>query len=317
MRLVLIGSEDSWYRLPSDAAKRITRQFPRVEVLRDDNAQEVDAVFAWEMDARRIERVLRANPSLRWVHIAMAGVPPPLIKALEGHPAVLTNSKTHGQPLAEWAVGAVLAHYKRFDDLSERKGRREWPERYEVEELAGRTAGIVGLGDLGLSTARLLRCFGVRVLGVRRGENGLLPEEVDVVYPRADLQGFLRELDVLVLAAPLTAETRGMIGATELAWLKPGAYLVNISRGALVDEAALVGALRSGQLSGAALDVFAREPLPAESPLWDLPGVRISPHSADRTPATVERTLAFFEQNLRRVLAGEPPHNVVDRARGY
>jgi phosphoglycerate dehydrogenase-like enzyme len=184
-----------------------------------------------------------------------------------------------------------------------------------MKELRGRTAGVVGLGDLGGSIAQALAAFGVHVLGVRRVPRPA--PHVERVFARNQLDELLSLLDILVLAAPLTGDTQQLIGRDELARLPEGAFLVNVGRGELVDESALIDALGSGHLAGAALDVFQTEPLPADSPLWHLPNVFISPHCADNTPQSLERAMEIFLDNLDRFRHGAPLRNVVDRTLGY
>jgi phosphoglycerate dehydrogenase-like enzyme len=181
--------------------------------------------------------------------------------------------------------------------------------------LRGSTVGVLGLGDLGRCTARLLTALGAVVVGLRR-EAGDVPE-VTRTYRTEELPAFLRRLDVLVLAAPLTKETRALIGATELALLPRGAFLVNVGRGPVVCEESLLAALADGHLAGAGLDVFAEEPLPPASPLWSAPGVVLTPHCADSTDQTEERCLELLLEQVRRFSSGERPLNVVDLDRGY
>jgi phosphoglycerate dehydrogenase-like enzyme len=244
-----------------------------------------------------------------------AGVPNDLLATLRPYPTVLTNgSGAFGRPVAEYVVGAILAFYKRLANMSALQARHEWAD-LTLRELGGRTVGIIGLGDLGATVARLLRPFDVRLLGLRRG--GEPSPAVDQVFGPDALLAFLAQLDVLVIAAPLTADTRGLVGEPELAALPRGAFLVNVGRGPIMDEAALVDALRSGHLGGAALEVFSHEPLDPASPLWDLPNVAIAPHCADHTEESNQRALALFLDNLGRFRRGEPLRNVVDVTKGY
>jgi len=178
--------------------------------------------------------------------------------------------------------------------------------------------GIVGMGHIGEEVARLARAFGCRIVATRRSVTAPTSDQhADELLPPSGLPRLLETSDYVVLAVPLTPETRGMIGAAELGMMPPHAVLVNIARGGVVDEAALVDALREHRIAGAALDVFEREPLPAESPLWDLDNVIVSPHISGGTEIYNQRAVDIFADNLRRFLAGEPLHNVVDPARGY
>lgn len=286
-----------------------------VVLAESDDAAQLDVAFGWDPDVPGVLRLLEAQPQLPWVHMRWAGIPEPLLVGMQPYRAILTNgSGAHGSAMAESVAGMILAHYKQYADLWACQQRVQWAPRH-LTELRGRTIGIVGLGDLGGATARLLRAFGVRVLGLRR--HARPAPDVDHVYGPEDLDTFLHQLDVLVLAAPLTRETAGLIGAAQLAALPRGALLVNVGRGPLLDEAALLDALRSGHLGGAALDVFETEPLPSDSPLWTLPNVFVSPHCADNTPESEQRGLEVFLDNLARYRRGAPLRNVVDRALGY
>jgi phosphoglycerate dehydrogenase-like enzyme len=313
MRLKVVGPLDE------TVVRQIETEFPGISVDTVDyqvGEGDVDALLAWEANVNDVVAAIRQCPSLAWVHTNAAGIAPELIAALEGQPAVLTNGSGAQAPaIAEYVVLALLAFAKRFKELSRLQDRAQWVPGFRIGELRGQTIGIIGLGDVGMAIARLLRPFGVRLLGVRRRPTAV--PEIDEVFAPADLDRFLAQIDALVIAAPLTAETRGMIGARELARLRPGAILINVARGAIVDEEAMIAALVSGHLGGAALDVFAEEPLPPSSPLWALPNVIISPHCCDVTQETDDRGLELFLDNLRRYVGGQPLSNVVDRKIGY
>jgi phosphoglycerate dehydrogenase-like enzyme len=307
LRLRILGAPDA------GIAARVASA--DVEVVESDSSQGLDAAFGWEPDVDAVLATLRAHPTLPWVHMRWAGIPRALLEGMAPYPAVLTNgSGAHGPAMAESVLGMILAHYKQHADLRTRQQRAEWAPRY-LPELRGETAGVIGLGDLGGAIAGALTALGVHVLGVRRQPRPTA--NVEQVFGPDQLDELLPRLDILVLAAPLTGETERLMGAARLARLPRGALLVNVGRGQLVDEAALVDALRSGQLGGAALDVFEVEPLPTSSPLWSLPNVFISPHTADTTQASEERGLVIFLDNLERFRRGAPLRNVVDRTLGY
>jgi phosphoglycerate dehydrogenase-like enzyme len=264
------------------------------------------AVFIWEQRPPMVSALLAAHSaSIEWAQFRRVGVPPPVLQLFDQHPRiVLTNgSGAAGVAVAEHVMTVLLALLKRLPELQQLQQRREWPW-FTNAELQGSTALILGLGDLGRAIARVLRPFGAHVIGVRRAAEPV--PEVDRTLPVSALHEALPAANILIIAASLTADTRGLIGAPELALLPRGSYVVNVARGGLLDEAALIAALQSGHLAGAALDVFEREPLPPESPLWSMPNVIVTPHAAAHTEATDDRAVDLFAANLRRFLDGEP-----------
>jgi phosphoglycerate dehydrogenase-like enzyme len=298
---------------------RLQQRFPALRVtggtdLPDDPP---DAMLNWRGgDIAVVERAVERVPELKWLHITRAGVPLSLAALLEGRPTQLTNaSGVHAPGIAEYVLGVTLAHLQRHQDLQALNRSRDWDKRFTFRELGGATVGILGPGAIGLAAARLFKAFGARVVGLRRRPEPL--PDLDRTYTPADLAEFLPDLDVLVIAAPLTRETQSLLGAAELARLKRGAYLVNIARGAIVDETALLEALRSGQVGGAALDVFEDEPLPPASPFWSAPNVLVTPHMSGKTDRVNDRRFSLFADNLARFVAGEPLRNVVDVKLGY
>ncbi|HEV2108095.1 MAG TPA: D-2-hydroxyacid dehydrogenase [Thermomicrobiales bacterium] len=267
-----------------------------------------DATVTWDLAAMGKEGPLDLSPNLQWVQTTSAGVGQQ-VKALgldRTDVMVTTASGIHARPLAEFVMASLLYHIKRFPMLQEEQRAHQW-QRYCGEGLSGKTLALLGPGRIGREVARLASAFGMTVHALARDENPGRAGELGVarVFPRAELRAMLAGSDAVVLAMPQTPETEGMIGPAELAAMKRGAILINIARGTIVDEPALIDALRSGQVGFAALDVTAVEPLPADSPLWDLPNVLISPHSA----STVAEENAFiterFIANLRHYLTGD------------
>ena len=248
---------------------------------------------------------------LRWAHSASAGVGASLYPEMRTSDVILTNSAGVYAPAIAETVMAVLFFFARGLDFAVRaQAERRWDKtpfddtESPVGELGEATLGIVGFGGIGHEVARRAEAMGMEVLALRR--SGGIP--LDELLPRSDY---------LLLSLPETPETRGMIGAAELAKLPKGAVLVNVGRGSVLDEGALVQALRSGRLRGAGLDVFAREPLPEDSPLWATPGVLVLPHISGASPYFWTRQLDLIRDNLHRYLAGRPLRNVVDKAAGY
>ncbi len=269
----------------------------------------------WGFDHSSLEPLLARLPRLRWVHTISAGVDHILLPALAAPNVVLTNARgVFSVPIAETVLAYMLAVVKRLPEFLRQQQAHRW-HKLELRELDGLTVGIVGLGDIGREVARRCRALGMRVLGLRRDAG---PDtDADEVLPPARLHDLLARADFVVIALPLTPQTRGLIDQAALAAMKPDAWLINISRGAVIEEAALIAALREGRIGGACLDVFAEEPLPAENPLWDLPNVIITPHNSWSSPRLEARQVSLFLENLRRYVAGEPLLNVVDPEAGY
>lgn len=259
--------------------------------------------------------VVRSNPGLRWVQGTAAGTGEQL-KAAElteaelERVAITSASGVHVGPLAEFCLLGLLAFTKGLPRLQADQRADHW-DHYPVAELQGGTLLILGLGAIGTEVARLAKAFGMRTIGINRRGRSDSPH-VDEAHAPEHLHDLLGRADALAVTLPLTEETRGMLDAPALSHMKPGAILVNIGRGELIDQRALVEALREHRLAGAALDVFATEPLPTESALWDLPNVLVSPHTAALSIHENERISELFTENLSRYLAGEELLSRVD-----
>ena len=286
------------------------------------------------------EALLEAGPSLRWVHSGAAGVAKSLTPGMLQSPVIFTNSaRVHAPPIAETVLGMILFFGRGLDYAVEGKRRGEWwqdpfyaPDT-ALRELAGSTVGIVGFGGIGSEVARRVASLGARVVALKRraanaGEDALtavagggsLAGLIRIVHGEVGLAALLGESDVVVVSAPETPDTRGLLGARELARMKRGALLINVARGKIVDEQALAQALGEGRLRGAGLDVFAEEPLPGDSPFWRLPNVLITPHVSGVTTGFWRRETDLIRRNLVRYLGGAPPaewENVVDKRAGY
>lgn len=260
---------------------------------------------------------------LRWIHSSGAGVDAVLFPELVRSPVILTNSRgIYDHAIGEYVLGLMLAFAKDLQRTLDLQRHRVWQHR-ETERLDGRTVLLVGAGSIGREIGRLARAARMRVLGVARHHRGVevRGSSPDQPFERVagidELHALLPEADYVVLALPLTPETRGVFGAAALARMKRTARLINVGRGAVADEAALADALRAGRIAGAALDVFADEPLPPDHPFWDLPGVIVSPHMSGDFVGWQAAVAALFVENFRRWLAGAPLLNVVDKQRGY
>jgi phosphoglycerate dehydrogenase-like enzyme len=255
---------------------------------------------------------------LRWVHSLAAGVEGLLFPELVESPVVLTNARgVFRRSLAEFAIAAAMFFAKDLRRMVRSQQAGVW-DPFDIEELHGRTMGIVGYGEIGRATAEKARALGMEVLALRRRPDlcAYDPLVAESFAPERRLE-FISRCDYLVVAAALTPQTRAMIGAAEIAAMKPGAVIVNIGRGPVVDEAALVAALTARRIRGAALDVFEVEPLPAGHPFYSLENVLLSPHCADHTSDWLEMAVQFFIDNFPRFVRGEPLLNVVDKRHGY
>ena len=280
------------------------------------------ADILFDFDRTHADDLPELAPGLRWIQATSAGIGAIMTRYryAERMPQCVftTASGVHAIPLAEFCMMAMLAHSRNLSLMLRDQAARRW-ERFAATDLADRTLAIIGMGTIGRELARRAAHSGMNVLGIKRRIKGVAPSDLHLhaLFGPADLAAVLPRLDYLVLAAPETSATRRLIGARELRLLPRGAFLINVGRGSLVDEAALVEALRTGHLSGAALDVFETEPLPADSPLWSMPGVIISPHSASTSDRENGRITGLFCENLDRFLHGTPLRNVYDPARGY
>jgi phosphoglycerate dehydrogenase-like enzyme len=322
---------------PDELLDRLRGVSPRV-VVRQHNAARVDEVPSELWDNVEVLYTMSAipdpahTPGLRWVQLHSAGVNHVLDTPLWASEVTITTvSGIHAPTIAEYVLMMMLAFAHRLRPMLDYQARGEWPSgrwrKFVPQELRGATLGIVGYGNIGQEIGRLAYALGMRVLGLRRRQahNQLkyeLPElgggtEPDRWYAPDQLTEMLPACDYVTLTVPYTSATHHLIDEGALRAMKPTAVLINVARGAVVDEVALIRALGEGWIAGAGLDVFEREPLPEDSPLWTMENVIISPHVAGFSPYYDERATALFAENLRRYLAGEPLLNQVERGREY
>lgn len=315
--MTTIAIWSSWPSTPTDFGAALPDD--TLIVIKDENelrrATSAEVAFCG-IGVERVRKLLAATPNLRWLHTPAAGVDQFLeIRDFRERGITLTNnSGSYDIQIAEHVLAFVLAASKRLHLYRDQQSRREWKD-LEHDELRERTLVVFGAGSIGGEVARLAAAVGMRVIAVRR-RAGPVPGAQEVVTPDA-LGDAVAEADYLVVAAPLTSATRGAISREVIGRMKRTAWIVNIARGAIVDETALIDALREGRLGGAGLDTFAREPLPADSPLWSLPNVVVTPHASNSSPRVRQRTLALFAENVRRFKASEPLLNRVDLEAGY
>jgi phosphoglycerate dehydrogenase-like enzyme len=302
-----------------------------VEGLADGPVDDIEVLLRGWLVAEAFDRLLSRAPHLSWVHSATSGVERALTPAALARDVVVTNARgVFSRPIAEHVLLMILAISRHLPDLIELQRERTW-QPLEGRELRELTIGIVGYGSLGRSVASLASAFGARVIAMRRraGEpeaTGAVIDDPDAfpIEPRVErivgpdgLRELLAESDVVVLAAPLTPETESMIDEGAIAAMKRDAWLINVARGRLIDDRALLRALRDNRIGGAALDTFRDEPLPQSSPYWELPNVILTPHTAWSSARVLDRSIDLFCDNLVRFSRGEELRNVVDPAAGY
>lgn len=276
------------------------------------------AEILFDFDHSHQEDLPELAPRLKWIQATSAGIGQFVKRLRYGERTdwiFTTASGVHARPLAEFALMAMLFFAKNYPYLQEEKENKHWA-RYCATELAGKTLAIIGLGRVGRDVARLAKAFDMRVIGNRRDPTKEI-DYIDHLYPPKEITPLLRHADFLLLAVPHTPETQTLIGEAEINTLPKGAALINIARGAVVDQQALIAALQDKHLSGAALDVFEVEPLPPDSPLWAMPNVIISPHSASTAETENAKITRIFCDNLKAYLVGKPLSNVLDIERLY
>ena len=306
-----------------DSLRRLSPQLDLVRELDPERARremrDSEVILCFQLPGP-----LQEAKSLRWIQLVSAGAEH-ILEAGVGATDIMvtTASGIHGTAMAEYTLGAMVMLARRMPLVLREAERHQWnPSQlrtYYGEELWGKTLGILGLGAIGQRVAAVVRCVGMRAIGLRRsGAREDLPEGlVDAVHGPQGLSELLAGSDFVLVSLPLTQETRGMLGEKELRTMKSSAYLINVARGGIVDESALVRALREGWIAGAVFDVFAQEPLPPNSELWDLPNLIITPHMAGATLPYLDRAAELFQENLKLYLAGQPLVNLLDKQRGY
>jgi phosphoglycerate dehydrogenase-like enzyme len=319
LNLLLIADSKSAFFPPLT----VTDPRVRVTVAHDPEAikaaaPEADIVLYATMNSSLLSAALPLANRAKWIHSLWTGVEGILGPEMLQHPALLTNGRgVFRWPLADW-VAAVMLHFA-FDlgRVIRQQQKGVW-QPFISTSLKGRTLGIVGYGEIGSAAAARAQTFGMKIAAMRRRRELFEGETlVDQFYESASLRTLLAVSDYILVALPLTPETRGLLGEAEIASMKPSSVLINVGRGPVIDESALARALQSGALRGAALDVFTVEPLPAGHPFWTLPNVLLSPHTADHVEGFLIPAFESFMENLKRFLSELPLSNVVDKHAGY
>lgn len=325
--LILVHHRFDLWQVPGWFTAKLKNEFPQIDIVHLDSYDGAerhlrDAEIMFTISLRPEQFTAARN--LRWIHSPSAAVHQLLFQELVQSAVVVTNSsEVHAPVVAEHVLALIFALAKKIPQAVRLQQKHEWGQETiwskppRPREVAEATLGLVGLGSIGQLVAKKASALGMRVVAVREHLKKKKPEGVDTVFASSAINELLAQSDFVVVAAPLTSETRGLMNAERIAAMKPQSYLINVGRGPLVDEAALAVALRSRRIAGAALDVFNQEPLPAESPLWDLDNLIITPHTASMTEKLWQRHFQLFLQNLRRYLAGEPLLFTVDKKKGY
>lgn len=290
--------------ISADAELRMIPSSRLAEAIAD-----TDVLFLYDFSSPALESVWSATAALRWVQVAAIGVDAVLFDELIDSDVVVTNSRgIFEEPIAEYVLGQILAFAKDFRRSWDAQCTQRW-QHFDTERIAGASVTIVGPGPVGRAIARLLRAVGMSVRGVGRSAR----DDPDFGEVTTDVLAAVADADYVVLAAPLTPQTRGMVDADVLDAMRPTARLINVGRGELVDTDALVAALQTGAVAGAALDVVDPEPLPVNHPLWTAPGVRLTPHNSGDIQGWRIALQQQFIANFRRYMTGQPLHNVVDK----
>jgi phosphoglycerate dehydrogenase-like enzyme len=307
---------------PEEEVDRLRHAFPAIEITRvepDDLIHalaDADAVVAWRVP----EEAIQNAPRLKWIHRGAAGVEDLITPTLRGSEIILTNSSgVHATNIAEHVLACMLAFARRLPKLLKMQQERAWSGRriIGVFELTGQTVMLAGVGDIGQAVATRAQALGMSTVAVRRDSSRPRPDGIETIMSSDRLHEALGSAHHVVNSLPLTPETLGLFDAAAFAAMRHGSYFYNVGRGRTVDTEALVAAIESGRLAGAALDVTDPEPLPKESPLWEMENVIITGHTAGKTPHMWDRVFRLVEQNLQRYETGDPMLNVVDVDAGY
>ncbi|MGE3273799.1 MAG: D-2-hydroxyacid dehydrogenase [Vicinamibacterales bacterium] len=314
------------WQFPVEGLPVLEQRFPDVSFIHTMNDAEraagladADVAFTWKLTPAE----LAAAPRLRWAHTSAVAVETFCLPEMAARGVSLTNTRgVQAVPIAEHVLAVLLAFGRQLPFVLEAQRDARWTQAEHTGRrmpwiVRGRTLGLIGLGTIGTAIATRARALGMRVLATRRRAEGALPDGVDEVLPPEALPALLERSDAVVVAAPLTPETLGLLGREQFAAMKPGAVFINVGRAKIVDTDALVDALRSGHLGGAALDVFPKEPLPAGHPLWSCPNVILTPHTAGFRDGHWDEVLELFAENLERFRAGQPLKYEVQPALGY
>jgi len=324
--LISIQQPVAQWQIPADGVNTLRKRFPLITFIhattpdqRAEGLKECDAAYTWILNAGELEQA----PKLRWVHTSAVAVETLCLRELFGRGIAVSNTRgVQAIPIAEHVMAVLLALSKQLPFVLENQQQARWAQNEFVGErlpwlLNGRTLGLIGVGTIGAEIAKRAEAFGMRVIAMRKRPAYGVIGHVERIYGLADLSDFLAQCHALVIAAPLTAETHGLMGRAEFAQLPVGAVVINVGRAKIVDTEALIAALRSGHLRGASLDVFPQEPLPADHPLWKIPNLILTPHTSGFRQGHWDEVVELYGDNIERWLKGEPLKYRIEPELGY
>jgi len=325
--LMVVHHRLGLWNTPAWFPEKLMRDFPQLEVVSlrsydhaEEHLRDAEIVVSWSIRPEQF----KVATKLRWVHSPAAAVHLFMFPEFIESDVLLTNAReVHGPVVAEQVIAMILALAKllpqavRFQQKHQWGQDAAWQVQPHIREISGATVGLIGLGTIGREVAKRAPALGMHVIGARNNPGKETPDGVRQVFPMSQLDELLAHSDYVVLSVPVTPQTRGLMNGPRLARMKPDACLLNVGRGPLIDEVALADALRNHTIGGAALDVFNQEPLPSDSPLWDLENLLITPHTAGMTEKLWERHYALLTDNLRRYLSHQPLLGMVNKQEGY
>jgi phosphoglycerate dehydrogenase-like enzyme len=324
--LISIQQPVKQWQIPEAGVAALRERFPLIKFIhattdeqRADGLQQCDAAYTWILNAAE----LAAAPKLKWVHTSAVAVETLCLPELFARGVAVSNTRgVQALPIAEHVMAVVLSLAKQIPFVLDNQRQSRWAQNEFMGErlpwlLHGRTLGLIGVGTIGSEIAKRAAAFGMRVIALRRRPAYGVIGHVERVYGKEQLDEFLGQCHVIIVAAPLTPETHGLLGAAEFAQLPKGAIVVNVGRAKIIDTEALIGALKSGHLGGASLDVFPQEPLPAEHPLWTTPNVILTPHTSGFRRGHWDEVVDLYAENIQRWLKGEPLKYRIEPELGY
>ena len=324
--LISIQQPVTQWQIPEDGVAALRKRFPHIQFIyattaeeRAEGLKEADAAYTWILNADE----LAAAEKLRWVHTSAVAVETLCLRELFARSILVSNTRgVQAIPIAEHVMAVLLALSKQIPFVLENQAQARWAQNQFTGDrlpwlLNGRTMGLIGVGTIGSEVAKRAQAFGMRVIAMRRRPAYGVIGHVEQIYGLPDLPDFLGQCHALVIAAPLTPETNGLMGAAQFAQLPKGAVVINVGRAKIIDTDALIAALKRGHLAGASLDVFPQEPLPSDHPLWKTPNVLLTPHTSGFRRGHWDEVIELFGDNVERWLKGEPLKYRIEPELGY